>query len=65
MHTGKFAFGHLVQNKQASQSSWINNGACQSAGVNTDEERLMEMSPHRDTAYGTHLFYQEEGCTVN
>lgn len=46
MRAGKFAFGHLVQNKQASQSSQIINEACQSAGVNTDEEQLMETWPH-------------------
>lgn len=65
MHVGKFAFGHLVQNKQASQSSRIINGACQSAGVNTDEELLMEAWPHYHTAYGTHLFHQDEGCKLN
>ena len=54
-----------LQNKQASQSSRIINGACQSTGVkNTDEEQLMEMWPHYHTAHGTHLFHQEEGCKL-
>lgn len=51
------------QNKQASQSSQIVNGACQSAGVNTDEEQLMETWPHYHTAYGTICF--TEGWGVN
>lgn len=61
MHTGKFAFGYLVQNKQASQSSQIINGTCQSAGVSTDEEQLMGTWPHYHTAYGTICFTEREG----
>lgn len=36
--------------KQASQSRQIVNRACQSTGVNTDEEQLMESWPHFHTA---------------
>lgn len=63
MHAGKFAFCHLTQrrNEQASQSSQIINGACQSAGVNTDEEQLMETWPHYHTANGTICFTEEKG----
>lgn len=61
MHAGKFAFSHLVQNKQASQSSQIINGACQSAGVNTDEEQLMETWSHYHTAYGPICLTEEKG----
>lgn len=50
-------------NKQAKAA--IINGACQSAGINTDEEQLMETWPHYHTAYGTHLSHQEEGCKLN
>ncbi len=61
MQAGKFAFGHLVQNKQASQSSQIINGACQSAGINTDEKQRMGTWPRYHTAYGT-ICFTEEKC---
>lgn len=44
---------HAVQNKQTSQSSQTSNGACQSAGINTDENQLIETLPHCRTAYTT------------
>lgn len=61
MHAGKFAFSHSVQNKQVSQSSQIINGACQSAGVNTDEEQVMGTWPHYHTAYDAICFTEREG----
>lgn len=61
MHAAKFALGHSAQNKQASQSSQIINRAWQSAGVNTDEEQLMETWPHYHTEYSTICFTEEKG----